>query len=320
MSDFVKLIIVGLAKAGKTSIYRRCLEKHDLKDIEKTPPTIMIARNTVNLEHISKHIAIWDFGGQSGFRSNYLQKPDYFDKTRIIIFVVDVLAPKDLEEVKKYFNSILQIIKELKKEKGMEPPKMYIFLHKCDPETKNQNTPNIAMTLLEMNALFGKEVPMYMTSIHDDTACRSLNNILFFSLPEDAIMHIFSEKFFEELKNVILKEIENKPLDDIEGLSKIFGDLIGQKIHELWMSSSIKKVDRSEKEHKFVEGVEVIQKDGKKRFKLKCQFALKDRKCTELDCTLFLEFLKGILNSIGLGYRSQAIEKIKDDDECFFII
>ncbi|MHA1378063.1 MAG: ADP-ribosylation factor-like protein [Candidatus Helarchaeota archaeon] len=321
MNETTKFAIVGLSKAGKTSIYRRCFEAHDIKDIEQTPPTIMIAQNLVNLGHISKGISIWDFGGQRTFREAYLQNPDYFLKTKILLFVVDVLSSEDYAEEKKYFNSILKIFEDLSKtKKDFEHPQKYVFLHKCDPNKKSQINEKIARCLIEMTTLFGKEVPYYMTSIYDDSACRSLNNILFFSLPEEVIGQIFSKAFFEDLRKAISSKIKNNPSIEISEVSKIFGDMMGRKLHDLWIASSIKKTEKFREKSKGSDNLQIIyEKNGNKKFQLKCPYSDENQKCSDEDCIIVQGFIAGMLTSLNLSQRSLKIERIKEKDNCYFI-
>jgi len=321
MNESTKFAIVGLSKAGKTSIYRRCFEEHSLEDIEQTPPTIMIAQNLINVEHISRKISIWDFGGQETFREAYINNPEYFNETEIVLFVIDVLASETFAEEKEYFRAILKIFEDLKNnQKEYEEPRMYVFLHKCDPDKKDIINEKIARCLIEMTDLFGKNVPYYMTSIYDDSACRSLNNILFFSLPGEVIGQIFSKEFFEDIRKAITKKIKQNPSVEIVEVSKIFGDMMGRKLHDLWINSSIKKSGKSKEKSKGSENLETLYKeDGQKVFKLKCPYSENNKNCSDEDCTIVQGFIAGILTSLNLSQRSLKIQHKKEEDNCYFI-
>ncbi len=317
MNESTKLAIIGLSKAGKTSIYRRCFERHNLKDIEQTPPTIMIAQNLINLGHISKGISIWDFGGQKTFRDAYLLNPDYFSHTKIILFVVDILANGDFSEEKEYFSSIIKIFEDLKIERNLEKPKIFVFLHKCDPDKKNKNNEQIAKSIIEMSQIFGSEVPYFMTSIYDDSACRSLNNILFFSLPEEIINQVFMREFFDDIKKVISEKIKETPQLQITEVSKVFGDLLGRKLHDLWINAPLEKIE--EVESKSLKSIITVSEKDHNYFKMRCPYYNIEKKCSEEDCIIVHGFIAGILTSLNLSKRSLNIKRIEENGDCYFI-
>jgi GTPase SAR1 family protein len=319
LDEATKFAIVGLSKAGKTSILKRCFEEHALNEIEKITPTIMIAQDLIRVGHISKRISIWDFGGQKTFRNVYLQNPSYFAKTKILLFVIDVLSSENFGEEREYFGSILKIFEELKKGGTFEPPQMYVFIHKCDPDKKDKINMKVARCLIEMMDLFGTGAHFYITSIYDASACRSLNNILFFSLPEEIISQVFSKEFFEDLKKAISAKIENNPSIEISEVSKIFGDLMGRKLHDLWINSSIKKTDKGRELDEITKSLEIIFENGDERFKLKCPYTRKGKSCPENDCTIVHGFIAGILTSMNLSQRSLKIKHVREKDDCFFI-
>ncbi|GAH41418.1 unnamed protein product, partial [marine sediment metagenome] len=71
--EFAKILFIGLSNAGKTSIYKRCFEHASIKEIENLAPTKHVHKNQVNVDHVSKGMAIWDFGGQELYRQDYLE-------------------------------------------------------------------------------------------------------------------------------------------------------------------------------------------------------------------------------------------------------
>ncbi|MHA1385608.1 MAG: ADP-ribosylation factor-like protein [Candidatus Helarchaeota archaeon] len=321
MNDVNKLAIVGLAKAGKTSILRRCFEEHELNEVEKITPTIMIAQNLVGVGHISKRISIFDFGGQKTFRDTYLQNPDYFSETKILLFVVDVLSSDDFAEERDYFRAILNILKYLnRKNKKFEMPQMYVFIHKCDPDKRDKLAGKITKCIIEMTNIFGKNASFFLTSIYDASACRALNKILFLSLPEETLSEIFTIEFFEDIRRVITEKLKEVPSMEIAVVSKIFGDLMGKKLHDLWLDSSLKRTEKIKLEGKGAENLKIIYtEDGKRKFKLKCPYSTGKQKCSEDYCTIARTFLSGLLSTLNLTERSLKIKAIKEMGNCYFI-
>lgn len=76
----VKLVIVGLNNAGKTTI----LYKLQLGQVITTTPTI--GSNVEEVTHDNLRFQVWDLGGQESLRANWAT---YFEDTDAIIFVVD---------------------------------------------------------------------------------------------------------------------------------------------------------------------------------------------------------------------------------------
>jgi GTPase SAR1 family protein len=122
-----KMIIVGLDNAGKSTIIltmKRQLGPHNLKDLQATK-----GLQTENFETEDMTYHVWDFGGQEIYRERYLTRPDYFESTDILIFVIDVQDSKRFELAFKYLTDILEIIKD-----NTDKPDCSVFLHKFDPE------------------------------------------------------------------------------------------------------------------------------------------------------------------------------------------
>lgn len=311
MVNVPKIALLGLSRAGKTSIYKRCFEHQTIEQLQEILPTIMISQNQVNLEHISKGISIWDFGGQESFRKAYLEKPDYFDYTKVIIFIIDMLASEDLESTINYFSDILNVL-----DKKNEPNK-YVFIHKCDPDKINENKEQISKIIFEITKIFGESVQFFLTSVFDDSACKAINRILFLSLPEDVIDQIFSNLFIDDMKKSVFQKLgsENlaiKEIIDISEISEVFGDLLTEKLYDLWINSTLKNID-TKKPLKSTPIVQSVIEDGKEKYKIKCSV----ENCTERDCEIVKGIIRGILNS--LDFKDRMVEIRKEEDNCFLI-
>jgi len=308
--DVPKIALLGLARAGKTSIYKKCFERQTIEELQQILPTIMVTQNQVNLEHVSKRISIWDFGGQETFRQAYLQKPDYFAYTKIVIFIVDMLEIDELETAKKYFAEILDVLDKKNR------PKIYVFIHKCDPDKIEQYKERIYKIIAEITGLFGESVEFLLTSIYDDSACKAINRILFLTLPEEVIDQIFSGLFIEDMKKAIFKKlgesITKEHIAEISEISEVFGDLLTEKLYDLWVKSTLKSVD-SKIESKITSLIQPIVKDGMEKYKLKCDIDTE----SEIEGELMKGIVKGILKA--LDFTERTVELIIEGDECFII-
>jgi len=126
-----KVIVVGLANAGKTTILKKFGGQIGIKDLAKLNPTKGVERQEIITPDLA--LIIWDFGGQQEYREIYLQDPQkYFLKVDLIIYVIDLQDPETYDESIKYFEKIIENIEKLE-----EKPYILVFIHKYDPDIKD---------------------------------------------------------------------------------------------------------------------------------------------------------------------------------------
>ncbi len=126
-----KVIVVGLANAGKTTILKKFGGQIGIKDLAKLNPTKGVERQEIITPDLV--LIIWDFGGQQEYRKIYLQDPQkYFLKVDLIIYVIDLQDPEKFDESIKYFEKIIENIEKLE-----EKPYILVFIHKYDPDIKD---------------------------------------------------------------------------------------------------------------------------------------------------------------------------------------
>ncbi|MFX1586806.1 MAG: ADP-ribosylation factor-like protein [Promethearchaeota archaeon] len=126
-----KVIVVGLANAGKTTILKKFGGQIGIKDLAKLNPTKGVERQEIITPDLA--LIIWDFGGQQEYREIYLQDPQkYFLKVDLIIYVIDLQDPEAYDESIKYFEKIIENIEKLE-----EKPYILVFIHKYDPDIKD---------------------------------------------------------------------------------------------------------------------------------------------------------------------------------------
>ncbi|EGV60715.1 ARF/SAR superfamily protein [Yamadazyma tenuis ATCC 10573] len=90
----LRVLVLGLDNAGKTTIVKQWLHE----DITEVSPTMGFNISTIT--HGGYTLNIWDVGGQSSLRPFW---GNYFEKTNIIIWVVDCLA---VERIKESFEEL----------------------------------------------------------------------------------------------------------------------------------------------------------------------------------------------------------------------
>jgi len=127
-----KVIVVGLSNAGKTTILRKFGGEIGIKDLAKLSPTKGVERQEIITSDLV--LLLWDFGGQEEYRDKYLQEPSkYFLKVDLIIYVIDLQDPEKYDESVSYFEKIIDNIEKLE-----ENPYILIFIHKFDPDIKDE--------------------------------------------------------------------------------------------------------------------------------------------------------------------------------------
>eukprot|EP00162_Nutomonas_longa_P015693 comp22383_c3_seq1/m.54312 comp22383_c3_seq1/g.54312 ORF comp22383_c3_seq1/g.54312 comp22383_c3_seq1/m.54312 type:complete len:186 (-) comp22383_c3_seq1:56-613(-) len=94
----MRLLILGLDNAGKTTILR----KFNAENIDEIPPTLGF--NIKTLEHLGFSLNVWDVGGQTTIRSYWR---NYFEQTDGLIWVVDCADKRRLLDCKKELHSLL---------------------------------------------------------------------------------------------------------------------------------------------------------------------------------------------------------------------
>ena len=161
-----KVIVVGLGNAGKTTILKKFGGQIGIKDLARLKPTKGAERQEIVTSDLI--LIIWDFGGQEEYRDMYLQEPHrYFLNIDLVIYVIDLQTPGNYTESIEYFKNILEILEKLE-----ENPHILIFLHKYDPDLKDD--PDVLLNVEFVKSLIKKafidrkkfEYEIYLSSIY----------------------------------------------------------------------------------------------------------------------------------------------------------
>ncbi|UCC19716.1 MAG: hypothetical protein JSV62_00115 [Promethearchaeota archaeon] len=162
-----KVLCAGLDDAGKTSLLSKFGGRLGIGDMISTHPTKGVVRMKFGSTNLN--LFIWDLGGQQEYRERYLNNPEqYFVQLDLLMFVIDVQDPDRYEESLQYFSKILDSIIILE-----ETPYILVFLHKYDPDLKNDpkillNIELIKDSMSEMlkSKKIEFDVEIYLTSIY----------------------------------------------------------------------------------------------------------------------------------------------------------
>lgn len=223
----MKISLVGLSGCGKTSLYSVAFAEKTAEDTKSLSPTILY--ETRRHPFLGLSVGIFDFGGQEQYRKEYMEKPDVFRGTDILIPIVDLHDPKSFEQAKEYFIGLLDIYR-----KNNEKPKIFLFLHKYDTEDYQKE-------LLDTNVKKAKDLfldifkdydfDFMLTSIYQHDELAKVFRDILISSYTDLKAHVEkAEEKLEEIKaKIIVSDVSgNVIVHNVQGVSSgltLRGDL-----------------------------------------------------------------------------------------------
>ncbi|MHA1649322.1 MAG: ADP-ribosylation factor-like protein [Candidatus Helarchaeota archaeon] len=155
-----KIVFAGLENSGKTSILYVLENKFSMLN---PPPTVGVERETFNV--LGFPIICWDLGGQSKFRTAYLQHERTFSDTDLLFFILDIQDRSRFGDAGDYFEEIITMFKKLD-----QTPPIIICLHKADPDLREDerilSNIQIAKQVFRRKSK-GFEVEMFETTIYE---------------------------------------------------------------------------------------------------------------------------------------------------------
>lgn len=151
------------------------MEEMSSQELQNLAPTKGIERHTT--DYLDRDFSVWDLGGQASYRETYLSKPEIFNQTKAMIFVVDIQDIDRIEMSYQYFIDILQILK------NVDPaPKLYVLFHKYDPEIAGKLKSHFyraARLFRKADQITPNKFKFYLTSIYSNSIDLAVKRILF---------------------------------------------------------------------------------------------------------------------------------------------
>ncbi|XP_022106734.1 ADP-ribosylation factor-like protein 3 [Acanthaster planci] len=95
----LRILLLGLDNAGKTTLLRGVAKE----DISHTTPTLGFNIKTISSQGVQ--LNVWDIGGQKTIRPYWKQ---YFEKTDVLIYVIDSADSTRLEETGEELSRLLE--------------------------------------------------------------------------------------------------------------------------------------------------------------------------------------------------------------------
>jgi len=223
----LKISLVGLAGCGKTSIYGTTFAGKTPSETKDFAPTVMyeVRRHP----YLGLNVSIFDFGGQAQYRDSYLEKPEIFAETDVLIPIVDLHDPDKFEIAKEYFMKIMEIF-----DKSQKKPTVIVFLHKYDTEdySKEQLETNLQKAQSIFQEAFSKWNPkIQVTSIYDREKLAMILRDILVANYENLQEHVQNaENKLKEIKaKIIVSDVSgNVIVHNVPGISsglQLRGDL-----------------------------------------------------------------------------------------------
>ena len=220
-----KIAILGLAKAGKTSIKKKFFNRYSDEQLNDIRPTIGIETSKNLIEYLQETIMILDFGGQKIYRKKFLEERKNWDNITTIIYVIDIQDKNSFSESLDYLNKIWETINEFD-----DKPMLTIYLHKYDKLIEKSLESNI-QEAISLFRDYIKNSSFFLTSITDNSSTKALIKTLFLSLPTLIVKQILQSFLIEMFQEKILAKFL-EPNFNLTNQSDLFksGEAIGDGV------------------------------------------------------------------------------------------
>ena len=225
-SSVKKIAILGLAKAGKTSIKSKFFNRYSEEQLKSIRPTIGIETSKNLISYLQESIMVMDYGGQNIYRKKYLQDNKNWINISTVIYVIDIQDKNSFLDSFSYLHAIWEKIASV----NSTLPLLFIYFHKYDEAMRDKLVSNIQEALIIFKDYINTST-FFLTSIDNNSSIRAIIKTLFLSLPALVIKQILQSFLIEMFQDTILSNIKelNLNLQDSEKLFKA-GESIGDEI------------------------------------------------------------------------------------------
>jgi GTPase SAR1 family protein len=168
-----KIVILGLAESGKSTIIKGVLEGEKTDLGERYSATINYQRKLINL--CGLEISIFDLGGQTRFLDKFTGDLSHFVFSNVdsFIFVIEPLQSAFYSRAKYYLELSLEKLKLFSPE-----AKCILFLHKTDL-IPPQNLNTISQDLKQyLTSEITYQIQYFNTSVFSESAFEAVGNVL----------------------------------------------------------------------------------------------------------------------------------------------
>ena len=168
-----KVLFVGLAQTGKTSIIHVVFSGWKPGDTNDIPATINFTRQIKRYSNLN--VFIFDIGGQADFMDRAFgpSKETTFSDTDYLFFVVDAANPWENKKAREYFLWAIRNVREFNKN-----TKIQILVHKMDliPDESKEIIIDQVAEIFNLEEFH--DVELSGTSIYDSSIFEIMEKIL----------------------------------------------------------------------------------------------------------------------------------------------
>ncbi|MHA1213768.1 MAG: Rab family GTPase [Candidatus Hodarchaeales archaeon] len=229
---FLKIAIVGLSKAGKTTLKKMFFERWTKNMLNQIKPTVGIEYLRRFNEFLSTGLIVLDFGGQEVYRDAHLKKIDHWKGTSLILFIVDLQEPDSFTVASEYLHNIWNLLKMT----NNQMPKLSIILHKYDLDKRPQLKRNIDKAMIVFKD-FINIATFYLSTIDDDSGVLALLKSMFFAVPNIILKKLLTDNFLDFLESEVIPQYFT--IVEHPNFEEIF-EKLKTKIHERTIEQGLK--------------------------------------------------------------------------------
>jgi GTPase SAR1 family protein len=193
-----KIILMGLAQSGKTTIIKVAAEGYVPKKDAPYSATIDYRRKTYNL--FGKQVSLFDLGGQKSFLERFVGDLANFIFTNlnVLVYIVDVTQISELSLCQYYLDLAVQNIKKFSPE-----AKICIFLHKLDLIDRERKESYIKDIKEFFHLSEIENVTFYETTVFNDSAIKAMERVVNSLKEEPKTLESITKNYYMRLQKNI---------------------------------------------------------------------------------------------------------------------